>query len=90
MATCLAEAGHRVAVNYFANAARAEQLCGGLRGRGFVAQPFGGDVRDREAVGSLVREVEASLGPIEVLVVNATGHQPMLAIEDQTWEAYLQ
>ena len=90
MATCLAEAGHRVAVNYFASASRAEQLCRELRGRGFVAQPFGGDVRDAEAVQRLIQKVEASLGPVEVLVVNATGHQPMLAIEDQTWEAYLQ
>lgn len=90
MATCLAEAGHRVAVNYFANAVRAEELCRELRERGFVAQPFGGDVRDEEAVRRLVNEVEMALGPVEVLVVNATGHQPMLAIEDQTWESYLQ
>ena len=89
MATCLAEAGHRVAVNYFASAARAEQLCQELRERGLVAQPFGGDVRDPEAVRRLVQEVETSFGPIEVLVINATGPQPMLSIEDQTWEAYL-
>lgn len=90
MATSLAEAGHRVAVNYFASAARAEQLCRELRGRGLVAQPFAGDVRNEEAVQHLVQEVETTLGPIEVLVLNATGHQPMLAIEDQTWDAYLQ
>ena len=89
IATCLAEAGHRVAVNYFASAARAEQLCRELRERGLVAQPFGGDVRDPEAVRRLVQGVETSLGPIEVLVINATGPQPMLSIEDQTWEAYL-
>ena len=90
MATCLAEAGHRVAVNYFAGAARAKQLCSELSARGFTAQPFGGDVRDPEAVRRLVQEIEASLGPVEVLVVNATGPQPMLAIEDQTWDAYLE
>ncbi len=90
MAIALAEAGHRVAVNYFANAARAEALCLHLRGRGLSAQPFGADVRDPEQVDSLIAQVELSLGPVEVLIVNATGHQPMLSIEDQTWEAYLQ
>jgi 3-oxoacyl-[acyl-carrier protein] reductase len=89
MAVALAEAGHRVAVNYFASAERAEELCDGLRARGFVAQAFQGDVRDEGEVAELVSEVEAALGPVEVVVLNATGHQPLLAIEEQTWQAYL-
>ena len=89
MAVTLAEAGHRVAVNYFASAARAEDLCRALQTRGLVAKAFGADVRDPEQVGHLVQDVESALGPLEVLVVNATGHQPMLAVEDQTWDAYL-
>ena len=89
MAVSLAEDGHRVAVNYFANRERAEALCRSLRERGFVAEPFGADVRNEAEVQRLVRAVEATLGPVEVLVANATGHQPMLAIEDQTWQAYL-
>jgi len=90
MAVALAEAGHRVAVNYFASADRAEALCAGLRGRGLVAQAFRADVRDEVAVGRLIREVEAGLGPVEIVVLNATGHQPLLSIEEQSWEAYLQ
>ena len=89
MAAALAESGLHVAVNYFASPERAEQLCHDLRDRGCEAQPFGADVRDAMQVRRLVGEVEAALGPVDVLVVNATGHQPMLAIEDQTWEAYL-
>ena len=89
MATSLAEAGHSVAVNFFANGDRARELCDRLRGRGFKAQPFGADVRDEGAVKRLVGEVEAALGPVEVLVLNATGHQPMLSVEEQTWQAYL-
>ena len=89
MAVALAEAGHRVAVNYFANPGRAEQLCAELRGRGLLARAFGADVRDDVAVKRLVHEVETALGPIEILVVNATGHQPMLPIEQQTWQSYL-
>jgi 3-oxoacyl-[acyl-carrier protein] reductase len=89
MAVALAEAGHRVAVNYFERAAQAEDLCAGLRARGFVAQAFQADVREEASVARMVVEVEAALGAVEVLVVNATGHQPMLSIEEQTWQAYL-
>jgi 3-oxoacyl-[acyl-carrier protein] reductase len=89
MAVALAESGHRVAVNYFERKGRADELCAELRARGLVAQAFQGDVRDEAEVARLVREVEAELGAVEVLVVNATGHQPMLSIEEQTWQAYL-
>jgi 3-oxoacyl-[acyl-carrier protein] reductase len=89
MAVALAEAGCRVAVNYLNSAARAEQLCAGLRARGLSAQAFQADVRDASAVLRLVHEVEAALGPVEIVVLNATGAQPMLAIEQQSWQSYL-
>lgn len=89
MAAALAETGFQVAVNYFARADRAEALCRQLGARGFEAKAFRGDVRDGDQVRQLVREVEAALGPVEVLVLNATGHQPMLTVEEQTWQAYL-
>jgi 3-oxoacyl-[acyl-carrier protein] reductase len=89
MAVALAESGHRVAVNYFERAARAAELCAGLRARGLEAEAFQGNVRDEVAVARLVKEVEVRLGTVEVLVVNATGHQPLLSIEEQTWQAYL-
>lgn len=89
MATALAEAGHRVAVNYFQSAGRATALCDELKARGLVAEPFCADVRDAEAVQALHREVVSRFGPLEVLVINATGHQPMLPVEEQTWQAYL-
>ena len=89
MATALAEAGFAVAVNYFANGPRAEQMCLALRQRGLAAHAFGADVRDEAQVRRLFKEIEVSMGLVEVLVVNATGHQPMLSIEEQTWQAYL-
>jgi len=89
MAVALAEAGHRVAVNYFASGDRATELCASLRDNGLVAEPFQADVRDPAAVTKLVAEVTAALGPIDILVLNATGHQPMLSIEQQTWQSYL-
>lgn len=90
MAVALAEAGHRVAVNYLASADRAAALCAELRQRGLAAQPFQADVRSEAEVKRLVQQVESALGPVEIAVLNATGHQPILSIEEQTWEAYLQ
>jgi 3-oxoacyl-[acyl-carrier protein] reductase len=89
MVIALAEAGYRVAVNYFASDERAQRLCAELRARKLVAQPFHADVRDEAAVARMVREIKASLGPIDVAVVNATGPQPMLSIEEQTWQSYV-
>jgi 3-oxoacyl-[acyl-carrier protein] reductase len=89
MAVALAETGHRVAVNYYERASRAEDLCTELRARGLTAQPFQADVRDEVSVARMVSEIESALGAVEVLVVNATGHQPQLSIEEQTWQSYL-
>lgn len=89
MATSLAEQGARVAVNYFTNKERAEQLCLAIQDRGFTAQAFCGDVRDEAEVAAMVQEIEQRLGPIDILVPNATGHQPFLSIEEQTWQSHL-
>lgn len=89
MAAALAQAGFAVAVNYFASSERAQALCDDLKRHGLKAAAFRADVRDEAEVKRLIAEVERSLGSVDVLVINATGHQPMLAIEDQTWQAYL-
>ena len=85
----LAAEGHRVALNFHASRARAEALCAELTGKGLQVAPFAADVRDEHQVRTLVREVVSAFGPVEVLVVNATGHQSMLPLEEQTWQSYL-
>lgn len=89
MAIALAEAGFAVAVNYHTSADRSEALCRELRDRGLQAAAFGADVRDENQVKGMIRQVEEDLGSIDTLVVNATGHQPMQSIEQQTWQSYL-
>lgn len=89
IAVSLAEAGHRVAVNYVAAKKPAEQLCLNLRNRGFVAESFQADVRHEAEVRRLVDQVETTFGGVDVLVINATGPQPMLSIEQQTWQSYV-
>jgi 3-oxoacyl-[acyl-carrier protein] reductase len=46
-------------------------------------------VTDERQVDDLVAAVAATLGPIGVLVVNATGPQPEAPLEDVPWDEYL-
>lgn len=81
--------GLNVAVNYFQNKAAAERVCERICEAGGKAHPFHADVRTESEVARLVHEVAESLGNIDILVLNATGPQPFLSIEEQTWRAYL-
>ena len=89
IAQALAARGAKVAINYFASPQKAEQLAAGIRKSGSIAQTFRGDVRDESQVDRLTAEVSKALGPIDILVVNATGPQPMLPIEEITWQTCL-
>ncbi len=89
IALALAAKGFQIAVNYFSSEAAAEALCLWIEQAGGVAVAFKADVREEGEVAALVRAVEGKLGPVDVLVLNATGPQPFLAIEEQTWRAYL-
>jgi len=85
----LAASGFKVGINYKSSRDRAEELCSRIRKTGGEAAAFQADVRDEAEVNRLVRETAEQLGPIDILVVNATGPQPFLAIEEQTWQSYL-
>jgi 3-oxoacyl-[acyl-carrier protein] reductase len=81
IAARLAADGMRVAVNYVAGtAAEAEAVAAGIGGTAFEA-----DVTDADAVTGLVQAVQDMLGPVEVLVCNATGPQPQIPFEQVTW-----
>jgi 3-oxoacyl-[acyl-carrier protein] reductase len=85
----LAVLGARVAVNCFGSPQKAEQVAGQIRQAGGTAEVFRADVRDERAVADLVAQVTRKLGPIDILVINATGPQPFLRIEELTWRSCL-
>ena len=89
IAVALGRRGAKVAVNFFAGAERAEAVAANIRRAGGIAQAFGADVRDERQVDRLVGDVVKQLGPIDILVLNATGPQPMLKIEELTWQTCL-
>jgi 3-oxoacyl-[acyl-carrier protein] reductase len=66
-----------------------DEVASRIREEGGIAQAFTADVTDPQQVSELVRAVEKTLGPIDVLVLNATGPQPEAALADVDWEDHL-
>jgi NAD(P)-dependent dehydrogenase (short-subunit alcohol dehydrogenase family) len=89
MACKLAADGARVAVNYFGSSHLAQAVVAKIHKHGGTAEAFRANVTDEHDVASLVVEVTRAFGPIDILVINATGPQPFLSIEDLTWRACL-
>lgn len=89
IAVKLGTCGAAVAVNYFGSPQKAERVVAQIREAGGKAEALRADVRDEAEVTALVGRVEKALGPVDVLVVNATGPQPFIRIEDLTWQSCL-
>jgi NAD(P)-dependent dehydrogenase (short-subunit alcohol dehydrogenase family) len=85
----LGACGAKVAVNYFGSEEKARNVAAEIRAQRGQAIPVSADVRDEKQVGQMVSEVETRFGPIDILVINATGPQPFVKIEDLTWQTCL-
>jgi 3-oxoacyl-[acyl-carrier protein] reductase len=86
MANALAAAGARVALNYARNSERAEKAFADFKAAGHEGALFCASVVDEADVNRLVQDVAGKLGPVDVLVVNATPAQPLKPIEEYDWE----
>ena len=84
----LARDGLAVAVNGLADA-QAREVAQAIRSEGGTAGAFTADVTDERQVAELVAAVAASLGPVGVLVLNATGPQPEAPLADVAWQDHL-
>jgi 3-oxoacyl-[acyl-carrier protein] reductase len=71
IATALAKSGARVAVNYRANAASADEVVREIGEAGGRAVALQADVSDARAAAELVHESERRLGPLGIVVNNA-------------------
>jgi len=88
MAHALGAAGAKVALNYANNAARAEQAFDEFRTAGYEGCLVRANVVDEASVEALCAEVRGVLGPIDILVPNATPDQPQRPIEEYDWAFY--
>jgi 3-oxoacyl-[acyl-carrier protein] reductase len=69
----LAEAGAAVVINYRSKAPRAEKIAGEITAAGGRAIAVGADLTDAASVQAMFERAVAELGPIDVLVLNASG-----------------
>src|SRR5512142_3059212 len=76
----LGRAGARLVLNYHADAGRAERTLAEAQAAGIEALLIRADVTAETAVEALHAEVRARLGPIDILVFNASRHHPQRPI----------
>ena len=84
----LGRAGAKVAINYQNNTAKAEATAEELRRAGCKVALVRANVIDAADVQRLCGTVAKELGPIDILVPNATPDQPQRPIEQYDWEFY--
>jgi 3-oxoacyl-[acyl-carrier protein] reductase len=85
----LAESGASVAVNYANNKRDAEETIRMIKEMGGEAFAVQGDITQEAGVEDIIRQVNEHYGEIDILVNNATGPQPMMSIEESTWQLYM-
>ena len=88
MAFALGRAGARVALNYANAVGRAEETFAEFDAEGLQGGLFRASATDEADVGRLVSEVRDALGPVDILVPNATCEQPQMPIEEYDWAFY--
>ncbi len=86
VALALGRAGARVAFNYFHATATAADAFAAFEAAGGHGMLVRGDASSEVDVARMVDEVGQQLGPIDILVPNATPDQPQMPIEEYTWQ----
>ena len=87
-ARALAAEGAAVAVNYFGSESAARAVVAEIAAAGGRALAVRADARDKAQLEAMAAQVQAELGPIGILVLNASIGFPMTAFTDYPWEAF--
>jgi 3-oxoacyl-[acyl-carrier protein] reductase len=85
----LAHDGLAVAVNGRRGDEQVRDVGRSIRDDGGVAEAFCADVTDEQQVTELVAAITGRFGPVDVLVLNATGPQPEAPVTDVAWADHL-
>jgi 3-oxoacyl-[acyl-carrier protein] reductase len=84
----LGQAGAKVAFNYFNDAKKASQTFSDFIATGAQGMLVRGDVTVEQDVHRMMESIKAELGPVDILVINATCDQPHKPIEEYDWAFY--
>ncbi|NLS20873.1 SDR family oxidoreductase [Rhizobium sp. P40RR-XXII] len=85
----LAEADWAVAVNYSNDTAGADAVVEAIRQRGGQAYAAKFSVIDKARLTEGLDAIRSELGPVDLIVNNATGPQPSMPLMEQSWRTYL-
>jgi pteridine reductase len=87
----LATSGARVAVHYHTSRVDAEAVVAGIQSRGGQAESFAANLADARQATRLADEVSARLGPIDILVNNASVfyRTPLAELGERAWDENL-
>src|SRR5215831_18809005 len=81
----LARDGLAIAVNGRPGDRRAGDVARSIGDGGGIAEAFYADVTDEQQVAELVAAITGRFGPVDVLVLNATGPQPEAPVTTVAW-----
>ena len=85
-ARLLAARGMRMVVNYFRSSTAAEEVVASIKAAGGQAMAVQADVREAAEVKSMIEQVQAAWGGIDVLVHNALTPYVIKPFQDMTWK----
>jgi 3-oxoacyl-[acyl-carrier protein] reductase len=88
MAMAFGQSGAKVALNYFNSKETAERTFADFKSKNLEGMLAKADVTKQDEVERMAREVAAQLGPIDIVVLNATCDQPHKPIEEYDWEFF--
>ena len=90
IAKVLGLGGVRVVMNYANDSERGERAFAEFKALGCEGILLRGSAINEEEIASMVQQAEEQLGPIDIVVPNATPDQPLKPIEEYDWEFYQQ
>lgn len=85
----LADDGWAVAVNYSNDMASAAKVANKIVAGGGRAFATRFSVIDKDALTAGIAAISDNLGPVDLIVNNATGPQPEMPVMEQSWRTYL-
>lgn len=88
MALAFARAGAKVVMNYYNNKPRAEAAFAELQSLGTPCMLTQADATSQSDVDALYATISNTLGPVDILIPNATPDQPLKPIEEYDWAFY--
>ena len=89
IAQAMAAEGWTVAVNYHSDTAGAEKVVAAIEAAGGRAAIARFDVTDEASVQAGIAAIAKTLGPVDLIVNNATGPQPFIPVQQQSWDDHL-